>query len=83
MTDAWSFRPGTLDQSIFDGVVALDEYRLPERFEPGDVVGLETFRKPVLVERDDAVEDHPIERAGSEAPRLGHRSASPARAEPR
>ena len=23
---------------IFDGVVALDEYRLPERFEPGDVV---------------------------------------------
>ena len=38
MTDAWSFRPGTLDQMIFDGVVALDEYRLPERFEPDDVV---------------------------------------------
>jgi len=38
VTDAWSFRPGTLDQSIFDGVVALDEYRLPERFEPDDVV---------------------------------------------
>jgi FkbM family methyltransferase len=36
--DAWSFRPGTLDQMIFDGVVALDEYRLPERFEPDDVV---------------------------------------------
>ena len=38
MTDAWSFRPGTLDRMIFDGVVALDEYRLPERFEPDDVV---------------------------------------------
>ena len=38
MTDAWSFRPGTLDQMIFDGVVALDEYRLPERFAPDDVV---------------------------------------------
>lgn len=38
MTDAWSFRPGTLDQSIFDGVVALDEYRLPDRFAPDDVV---------------------------------------------
>jgi len=35
---AWTFRPGTLDQMIFDGVVALDEYRLPERFEPDDVV---------------------------------------------
>lgn len=38
MTDAWSFRPGTLDPMIFDRVVALDEYRLPERFEPGDVI---------------------------------------------
>jgi FkbM family methyltransferase len=38
VTDAWSFRPGTLDQMIFDGVVALDEYRLPERFEPDEVV---------------------------------------------
>jgi FkbM family methyltransferase len=38
VADAWSFRPGTLDQMIFDGVVALDEYRLPERFEPDDVV---------------------------------------------
>lgn len=38
MTDAWSFRPGTLDQLIFGGVVAVDEYRLPERFEPDDVV---------------------------------------------
>jgi FkbM family methyltransferase len=38
VTEAWSFRPGTLDRIIFDGVVALDEYRLPERFEPDDVV---------------------------------------------
>jgi hypothetical protein len=29
-----------------------------------DVVRLETFRQSVLVKRDDAVEDHPIERAG-------------------
>jgi hypothetical protein len=36
-----------------------------------DVVGLEAFRQPILVERDDAVEDLPIERAGSEAPTLG------------
>jgi FkbM family methyltransferase len=34
----WSFRPGTLDRLIFDSVVAHDEYRLPERFEPADVV---------------------------------------------
>jgi FkbM family methyltransferase len=38
VTEAWSFRSGTLDRLIFDGVVALDEYRLPERFEPDDVV---------------------------------------------
>jgi FkbM family methyltransferase len=38
VTEAWSFRPGTLDRMIFDGVVALDEYRLPERFDPDDVV---------------------------------------------
>jgi FkbM family methyltransferase len=38
VTEAWSFRPGTLDRMIFDGVVALDEYRLPERFDPHDVV---------------------------------------------
>lgn len=38
MTDMWGFRSGTLDRLIFDGVVAHDEYRLPERFEPDDVV---------------------------------------------
>ncbi len=34
----WSFRSGTLDQLIFASVVAGNEYRLPERFEPDDVV---------------------------------------------
>lgn len=34
----WSFRSGTLDQLIFDSVVANNEYRLPECFEPEDVV---------------------------------------------
>jgi FkbM family methyltransferase len=34
----WSFRSGTLDRLIFDSVVAHNEYRLPERFEPGDIV---------------------------------------------
>jgi len=34
----WSFRSGTLDQLIFARVVADNEYRLPERFEPDDVV---------------------------------------------
>ena len=34
----WSFRSGTLDQLTFDSVVAHNEYRLPERFEPDDVV---------------------------------------------
>lgn len=38
MTDVWSFRVGTLDRLIFDAVVAHDEYRLPERFEPDNVV---------------------------------------------
>lgn len=34
----WSFRSGTLDRLIFDSVVADNEYRLPERFEPDDIV---------------------------------------------
>jgi FkbM family methyltransferase len=34
----WSFRPGTLDELIFNSVVLHNEYRLPERFEPADVV---------------------------------------------
>jgi len=34
----WSFRSGTLDRLIFDAVVAQNEYRLPERFGPDDMV---------------------------------------------
>src|ERR1700712_2391240 len=32
------FRNGTLDQAIFNGVVGRNEYRLPDRFAPGDIV---------------------------------------------
>ena len=38
MTEPWTFRNGTLDQAIFNGVVVHNEYRLPERFAPGDIV---------------------------------------------
>ena len=38
MTEPWTFRNGTLDQAIFNGVFVLNEYRLPERFAPGDIV---------------------------------------------
>ena len=38
MTEAWRFRNGTLDQAIFNGVVVFNEYRLPARFAPGDIV---------------------------------------------
>jgi FkbM family methyltransferase len=38
VTEAWTFRAGTLDRMIFNGVVALNEYRLPARFAPDDVV---------------------------------------------
>jgi FkbM family methyltransferase len=31
-------RDGTTDRAIFDGIVVHNEYRLPDRFEPGDVV---------------------------------------------
>ncbi|HJZ76249.1 MAG TPA: FkbM family methyltransferase [Vicinamibacterales bacterium] len=36
--DGWRFRPGTLDRMIFNGVVALNEYQLPPRFVPADIV---------------------------------------------
>jgi FkbM family methyltransferase len=32
------FRNGTLDEAIFNAVVGTNEYRLPERFAPGDIV---------------------------------------------
>jgi FkbM family methyltransferase len=38
MTGAWRFRYGTLDQAIFNGVAVFNEYRLPDRFAPGDIV---------------------------------------------
>src|SRR3979490_1223457 len=38
MGEAWRFRNGTLDQAIFNGVVLFNEYRLPDRFAPGDIV---------------------------------------------
>jgi FkbM family methyltransferase len=38
MTEAWRFRNGTLDRAIFNGVVLYNEYRLPDRFAPGDIV---------------------------------------------
>jgi FkbM family methyltransferase len=34
----FSLRPGTLDERIFQDVVVANEYRLPERFGPDDVV---------------------------------------------
>jgi FkbM family methyltransferase len=38
MTGAWRFRDGTLDRTIFNIVVLFNEYRLPDRFAPGDIV---------------------------------------------
>jgi FkbM family methyltransferase len=38
MTEAWKFRNSTLDKAIFNGVVVFNEYQLPVRFEPGDIV---------------------------------------------
>lgn len=38
MTEAWKFRKGTLDNAIFNQVVVFNEYQLPGRFQPGDIV---------------------------------------------
>lgn len=38
MSEVWKFRPTTLDKAIFNGVVVLNEYELPSRFGPGDIV---------------------------------------------
>jgi FkbM family methyltransferase len=38
MTQDWIFRPGTLDEAIFNGVACFNEYRLPERFGPDDIL---------------------------------------------
>ena len=34
----WTFRASTLDRLIFNGVVLHNEYRLPARFQPDDIV---------------------------------------------
>ena len=36
--DNWTFRPSTLDRPIFNGVVVHNEYRLPDAFQPHDIV---------------------------------------------
>jgi FkbM family methyltransferase len=53
MIEEWRFRPGTLDQAIFNGVFHLNEYELPVRFAPGDIVvdigaHIGSFAKAVL-----------------------------------
>jgi FkbM family methyltransferase len=53
MTETWEFRDGTLDQAIFNAVVGINEYRLPDRFAPGDIVidigaHIGTFAQAVL-----------------------------------
>lgn len=38
MSGAWRFRDGTLDKTIFNLVVLFNEYQLPPRFAPDDIV---------------------------------------------
>jgi len=38
MAEDWKFRPSTLDQAIFNGVVCFNEYQLPAGFAPDDIV---------------------------------------------
>jgi FkbM family methyltransferase len=38
MSDVWTFRSGTVDRMIFNGVVGHNEYNLPYSFTPSDVV---------------------------------------------
>jgi FkbM family methyltransferase len=38
MTEAWRFRDGTLDRTIFNIVVLFNEYRLPDSFAASDIV---------------------------------------------
>jgi FkbM family methyltransferase len=38
MSVEWTFRSGTVDRMIFNGVVGHNEYQLPDRFSPSDVV---------------------------------------------
>jgi FkbM family methyltransferase len=38
MIEPWTFRNGTLDEAIFHQVVRVNEYHLPDRFEPDDII---------------------------------------------
>ena len=38
MSHPFVFRPGTLDEDVFHAVTTYNEYRLPEKFEPDDVI---------------------------------------------
>ena len=38
MSGVWRFRDGTLDKTIFNDVVLFNEYQLPARFAPDDIV---------------------------------------------
>lgn len=38
MADSFSFRPGSLDESIYHSVNTYNEYRLPDSFAPDDVI---------------------------------------------
>jgi FkbM family methyltransferase len=38
LSNVWTFRPGTVDRMIFNGVVGHNEYQLPGRFNPSDVI---------------------------------------------
>jgi FkbM family methyltransferase len=38
MAGEWTFRSGTVDRMIFNGVVGHNEYQLPDHFSPSDVV---------------------------------------------
>jgi FkbM family methyltransferase len=38
ITAGWRFRPATLDRAVFNDVIFENEYRLPSRFAPDDIV---------------------------------------------
>lgn len=38
MTETWKFRNDTMDRAIFNGVVGYNEYELPARFAPEDII---------------------------------------------
>ncbi len=38
MSHPFVFRPGSSDEEVFGGVIYFDEYRLPQSFEPDDII---------------------------------------------